>query len=235
VRVLASAIVSVGDSDVLIIGDLNSYGAEDPIQVITGAGFVNELERFVRPAGMPYSFVFSGLSGYLDHALASASLSPQVAGVAEWHLNADEPEVIDYNIDSAKPQDLYNGLPYRASDHDPVVISLDLQPSYRDITGAVSPASSGLLYNRVTQKYTGSFSFTNTGASAVNGPFQVVFGGLPAGVSLDNASGSRAGAPYVSVKTASLAPGATVSFAVSFSNPSKLTINYNAGIFAGSF
>jgi len=226
---------AAGDSDVLIIGDLNSYGAEDPIQVITGAGFVNELERFVRPAGMPYSFVFSGLSGYLDHALASASLSPQVAGVAEWHLNADEPEVIDYNIDSAKPQDLYNGLPYRASDHDPVVISLDLQPSYRDITGAVSPASSGLLYNRVTQKYTGSFSFTNTGASAVNGPFQVVFGGLPAGVSLDNASGSRAGAPYVSVKTASLAPGASVSFAVSFSNPSKVTINYNPGIFAGSF
>ncbi|WP_300754908.1 ExeM/NucH family extracellular endonuclease [Janthinobacterium sp.] len=226
---------AAGDSDVLIIGDLNSYGAEDPIQVITGAGFVNELERYVRPAGMPYSFIFGGLSGYLDHALASASLSPQVAGVAEWHLNADEPEVIDYNIDSAKPQDLYNALPYRASDHDPVVISLDLQPSYRDITGAVSLASSGLVYNRVTQKYTGSFSFTNTGASAINGPFQVVFGGLPAGVSLDNASGSRAGAPYVSVKTAGLAPGATVSFAVSFSNPSKLTINYNAGIFAGSF
>ena len=226
---------AAGDADVLIIGDLNSYGAEDPIQVITGAGFVNQLERFVRPAGMPYSYVFGGLSGYLDHALASASLSPQVAGVAEWHLNADEPEVIDYNIDAAKPQDLYDATPYRASDHDPVVISLDLQPSYRDISGAVAVSSSGLVYNRVTQKYTGTVSFTNTGTSAINGPFQVVFGGLPAGVSLDNASGSRAGAPYVSVNAASLAPGATASFALSFTNPSKVTISYNAGIFAGKF
>ena len=226
---------AAGDADVLVIGDLNSYGAEDPIQVITGAGFVNELERFVRPSGMPYSFVFGGQSGYLDHALASAALSPQVAGVAEWHVNADEPEVIDYNIDAAKPQDLYNALPYRASDHDPVVVSLDLQPAYRDITAAVAQASSGLAVNRVTQKYTGTFAFTNTGTSTLSGPFQVVFGGLPAGVTLANATGSHAGAAYVSVNAASLAPGATASFAVSFSNPSKVTIHYSASIFAGNF
>ncbi|WP_071078887.1 ExeM/NucH family extracellular endonuclease [Janthinobacterium lividum] len=226
---------AAGDADVLVIGDLNSYGAEDPIQVITGAGFVNELERFVRPSGMPYSYVFGGQSGYLDHALASAALSPQVAGVAEWHVNADEPEVIDYNIDAAKPQDLYNALPYRASDHDPVVVSLDLQPAYRDITAAVAQASSGLTVNRVTQKYTGTFAFTNTGTSTISGPFQVVFGALPAGVTLANATGSHAGAAYVSVNAASLAPGATASFAVSFSNPSKVTINYSASIFAGNF
>lgn len=226
---------AAGDADVLVIGDLNSYGAEDPIQIITGAGFVNELERFVRPSGMPYSYVFGGQSGYLDHALASAALSPQVAGVAEWHVNADEPEVIDYNIDSAKPQDLYNALPYRASDHDPVVVSLDLQPAYRDITAAVAQASSGLAVNRVTQKYTGTFAFTNTGTSTLSGPFQVVFGGLPAGVTLANATGSHAGAAYVSVNAASLAPGATASFAVSFSNPSKVTIHYSASIFAGNF
>ncbi|WP_454773893.1 ExeM/NucH family extracellular endonuclease [Janthinobacterium tructae] len=226
---------AAGDADVLVIGDLNSYGAEDPIQVITGAGFVNELERFVRPSGMPYSYVFGGQSGYLDHALASAALSPQVAGVAEWHVNADEPEVIDYNIDAAKPQDLYNALPYRASDHDPVVVSLDLQPAYRDITAAVAQASSGLAYNRVTQKYTGTFAFTNTGTSTLSGPFQVVFGALPAGVTLANATGSHAGAAYVSVNAASLAPGATASFVVSFSNPSKVTINYSASIFAGNF
>ena len=29
--------------------------------------------------------------------------------------------MIDYNTDG-KPQDLYNALPYRASDHDPVVV-----------------------------------------------------------------------------------------------------------------
>jgi predicted extracellular nuclease len=59
---------------------------------------VNELERFVRPNGTPYSYVFDGMSGYLDHALASASLDGQVAGVTEWHNNADEPPAIDYNL-----------------------------------------------------------------------------------------------------------------------------------------
>ncbi len=87
----------------------------------------------------------------------------------------------------------------------------------------------------MTQKYTGTFSFTNTGTSVLAGPFQVVFGGLPAGVSLANATGSQAGAAYVTVNAASLAPGATASFAVSFSNPSKVTIHYSASIFVGNF
>lgn len=226
---------SAGDADVLVIGDLNSYGAEDPIQVLTRAGFVNELERFVRPAGMPYSYVFGGQSGYLDHALASASLSPQVAGVAEWHVNADEPEVIDYNIEPSRPGELYNSLPYRASDHDPVIVSLDLQPSYRDISGAVSVQSSGLTFNRATQQYTGTLSITNTGSSAITGPLQVLFDGLAPGVSLANASGSHAGAAYISVNAGTLAPGATLSLPVKFNNPAKTTINYTPRIIAGSF
>ena len=226
---------AAGDADVLVIGDLNSYGAEDPIQVLVKAGFVNELERYVRPAGMPYSYVFGGQSGYLDHALASASLSLQVAGVAEWHVNADEPEVIDYNIEAGRPPELYNSLPYRASDHDPVMISLDLQPSYRDVTAGVSVVSSGLAYNRTTQQYAGTLSVTNSGSSAIKGPFQVLFEGLPAGVAVANASGSHAGAAYVSVDAATLAPGAMLTLAVKFNNPSKVTIHYTPRIIAGSF
>ncbi|MCY7306122.1 MAG: type I secretion C-terminal target domain-containing protein [Rhodoferax sp.] len=73
----------------------------------------------------PYSFVFDGEAGYLDHALSSISLSAQVSGVTEWHINADEPSVIDYNTEF-KPQDLFTASPYRASDHDPVVVGLNL-------------------------------------------------------------------------------------------------------------
>ncbi|CDG84590.1 ExeM/NucH family extracellular endonuclease [Janthinobacterium agaricidamnosum] len=227
-------VAAANDPDVLIIGDLNSYGAEDPINAIVSAGFVNQLERYVRPDGMPYSFVFGGLSGYLDHALASAALSPQVSGASEWHINADEPQVIDYNTDN-KPQDLYNALPYRASDHDPVVISLNLQPAVSDISASVSLLSSGLALNRVTQQYTGTVSLTNRGKQALNGPFQVRFDGLPAGVTLLNANGSNAGAAYLTVNLASLAPGATLSLPVSFSNPSKVAISYGAKIFSGNF
>jgi len=143
------------DPDVLVIGDLNSYGAEDPINTLTAAGLVNQIERFVRPSGMPYSYVFDGESGYLDHALTTASLNPQVVGVTEWHINADEPSVIDYNTEF-KPQDLYTATPYRASDHDPVIISLDLQPKgayMSDKSFVTTPAS---IYNRATQSTTGN-------------------------------------------------------------------------------
>ncbi|MBA3470608.1 MAG: ExeM/NucH family extracellular endonuclease [Herpetosiphonaceae bacterium] len=114
---------SAADDDVLVIGDLNAYGKEDPITTLTSAGMVNEIERFLGTTA--YSYVFDGAAGYLDHALTTSALSSQVAGMTEWHINADEPSVIDYNTEF-KPQDLYTPTPYRSSDHDPVVIGLQL-------------------------------------------------------------------------------------------------------------
>lgn len=115
------------DPDRLIIGDLNAYAKEDPINVIRGAGYTDLLARFVGPDA--YSYVFSGQSGYLDHGLASASLAAQVKGATEWHINADEPRVLDYNLEFKTPRQqsmLYSAEPYRASDHDPLVIGVDL-------------------------------------------------------------------------------------------------------------
>jgi hypothetical protein len=223
-----------GEAKVLLIGDFNAYGFEDPINIITGAGFVNQLERYVRPNGMPYSFVFDGTSGYLDHALASAALNPSVIDVVEWHVNADESPVIDYNTDG-KPQDLYNALPYRASDHDPVVISLNLQPKFIDVTASIKTANSGLLFNRSTSRFTGTLSITNTGSTALTGPLQVELDGLPAGVTLDNASGSHANAPFISASVSSLAPGATLTLPLTFNNPAKVSVTYSAKIYSGTF
>jgi predicted extracellular nuclease len=130
---------AANDPDVLIVGDMNAYGMEDPVRVLNAAGYLNEIERFVRPAGTPYSYVFGGESGYLDHALASTSLDAQVEGVTEWHNNADEPEAIDYHFE-AGGQDPYQANPYRASDHDPVLVSLILAPACADLTAASLPA-----------------------------------------------------------------------------------------------
>ena len=122
-RSFISALQSAaGDADVLVIGDLNAYAKEDPISGFTDAGYVDEIGRF---NSFGYSYVFDGAAGRLDHALATASLSAQVTGALEWHVNADEPSVIDYNLEF-KPQDLYTPTPYRSSDHDPVVVGLSL-------------------------------------------------------------------------------------------------------------
>jgi predicted extracellular nuclease len=235
-----------GTPNVLVIGDLNSYGMEDPIQTLINAGLLNQIERFVRPNGMPYSYVFDGETGYLDHALASAALAPQVVGVAEWHNNADEPTAIDYNFDK-KPggtasgvqtdpsKDAYVNDAYRASDHDPVVIGLALAAPVLDITASVEQTHSGFSVNRITNKYASTITFTNTSASTINGPFQVQFDGLTPGVTVVNPTGSHNGVPYLTVGGASLAPGATVTLSVVFYNPAKGAIGYTNTIYSGSF
>ncbi len=86
-----------GDPDVLLMGDFNAYGDEDPIKVLTAGGFESLNKRV--PAAERYSYQFGGQFGYLDHALASSSLSAQVTGITEWHINSDEPTVADYNYE----------------------------------------------------------------------------------------------------------------------------------------
>jgi predicted extracellular nuclease len=125
---LAQDPTGADDPDVLVMGDLNSYAMEDPIRALEGAGLVNLVRRFEGRSA--YSYVFDGRWGYLDHALSSASLARQVRGVTTWHINADEPPVLDYNTEfksADQVADLYAPTPFRSSDHDPVLVGLDLR------------------------------------------------------------------------------------------------------------
>jgi uncharacterized protein len=124
---LAGDPTGTGDSDILIIGDLNSYAKENPISALIDSGYTNLIDSFL--GANAYSYVFDGQWGYLDYALASASLVGQVTGVAEYHINADEPSVLDYNTDFKSPGQiisLYSPDQFRVSDHDPVILGLDL-------------------------------------------------------------------------------------------------------------
>jgi len=117
------------EKNILVIGDLNAYAKEDPISVLTDDAFTNLIAS--RIGLEAYSFVFDGQWGYLDHALASSRLRSRVTGVAEWHINADEPSVLDYNLNfksAGQQASLYNADHFRVSDHDPVIVGLDLQP-----------------------------------------------------------------------------------------------------------
>lgn len=112
-----------GDPDFMIIGDLNAYLEEDPITTLEGAGYTN----LVQAGGNGYSFVFRGQAGALDHALVTQSLVPQVTGTVEWHINADEAPVHDYNLENGRDPAIFDAAtPWRASDHDPIVIGLEL-------------------------------------------------------------------------------------------------------------
>ncbi len=117
---LASDPTGVRDPDILIIGDLNAYLMEDPVLAFEKKGYANLIKA--KAGQQAYSYVHGGEAGCLDHALASPSLAKQVTGIAYWHINADEPYVFSYNGDA----DFYADSPYRSSDHDPVLIGLDL-------------------------------------------------------------------------------------------------------------
>jgi predicted extracellular nuclease len=133
-----------GDPDVLIIGDLNAYAMEDPITALETSGYTNLLRRFQGPDA--YTYLFDGQLGYLDHAFANAPLLDQIAGTTEWHINADEVPLLDYNDEIEDPGEqsferrsaalpLYTPDAYRASDHDPILIGLELTPPDEDNDG----------------------------------------------------------------------------------------------------
>jgi uncharacterized protein len=132
---LATDPTGSGDPDVLIIGDLNSYAKEDPIVALQSDGYTDLVASYGGPDA--YGYVFDGQLGYLDHALSNPSLTPQVAGTAEWHINADEIPLFDYNDDvrdtgeavfeeESDVRSLYEPNQFRTSDHDPVVVGLNL-------------------------------------------------------------------------------------------------------------
>lgn len=120
---LATHPTGVEDDDVLVMGDLNAYSMEDPIRAFAEYGY-----NSVKPAG-EYSYVYDGESGNLDHALASDSLADKVVMVQDWHINTDEPLALDYNTEyksDAQVESFYAPTPYRSSDHDPVILDLNL-------------------------------------------------------------------------------------------------------------
>ena len=132
------------DPDFMIIGDLNSYRNETPIDALklgadntdgTSDDFVDLLDAYLGDDA--YSYVFDGQLGYLDYALASQSLMTQITDAAAWHINADEANVFDYNDGIQDPGEpsfarKSNALPifeansFRASDHDPLIVGINM-------------------------------------------------------------------------------------------------------------
>ncbi len=52
-------------------------------------------------------------------------MTGQVTGVTEWHINSDEPDLLSYSSEFKDPA-FYNDGQFATSDHDPLVIGIDL-------------------------------------------------------------------------------------------------------------
>ena len=174
-----TVIPAAGDPDVLLLGDFNSYAQENPVTTLEGGGYT-DLESSFDPN--TYSYLFSAELGHLDYAFSSSSLTSQITGAAPWHINADEVDLFDYN-DEVKdageatfeekpdgsalvpPRVVFQpGTPYRASDHDPVLVGLfpvaDLAVTKTDGVTTATPGGS------VTYTITASNAGPSNDASA---------------------------------------------------------------------
>ncbi len=116
---LATDPTGSGDADHLTIGDFNAYAMERAIKALEAEGFTN------LAAEDAVSYYFNGEGGTLDYAFANESLLGQVTGSTIWNINSPEAYSIQYSgPDFAEFGDL---SPFASSDHDPVIIGLNLE------------------------------------------------------------------------------------------------------------
>jgi predicted extracellular nuclease len=106
----------LGDSDILLVGDYNSYTQEEPIQTLVRAGYA---DMVMRDDSTGYSYVYHSEAGYLDRVFASESMAKQVKQVAVYHLNAD------YFYSRGFKRGLDDTM-FRYADHDPILIRVEL-------------------------------------------------------------------------------------------------------------
>ncbi len=131
---------TTGAQDVVLLGDFNSHGQEDPIDTLTSGGAIVDAVAHFDPAD--WSYIFDGASGRLDHGLVTAGLLSKVVYATSWHINADEPIVLDYNTEfkvfganTTGSPDYYTPTAYRSSDHDPMVMGLNLVKTFTGTNG----------------------------------------------------------------------------------------------------
>jgi predicted extracellular nuclease len=226
-----------------VMGDLNSFEFNDGINDVVGELIGNpapasqvvlantnvvspgltELSSAFLASNQRYSYSESGNAQQLDHILLSGAAMSRATRFAIAHLDADFSTSLKY--DYTRPE--------RLSDHDAEVAYLSL-PQATDVTASMTVFVSGLIFNRATQLYYATVTLKNISSNTIDGPLQLFFNGLSAGVTLANATGSQGGIlPYIT-STGSLAPNATVAIPVQFRVQGSARFGYTNTVFSGT-
>lgn len=93
-----------------------------------------------------------------------------------------------------------------------------------EVTSSTRVNASPLSLNRVTGKYSGTFTVTNTSGSPIAGTLYIFFA-LPGGVTLPSLP-TYGGAPYIAIPGGLAAGAATTPALLTFTNPSNARIAY---------
>ncbi len=114
------------DENVIVLGDMNDFEFSAPLQALKGDELTNMIEKL--PAERRYSYVYNGMSQVLDHALVSNNIAEKTQ-IDVMNVNAD-----------------YTDMHGRASDHNPVLVQVDLA-SDKEIDQAAVDKVKRAIYN----------------------------------------------------------------------------------------
>ncbi|MCL6268736.1 ExeM/NucH family extracellular endonuclease [Sansalvadorimonas sp. 2012CJ34-2] len=140
--------------DVIMLGDYNAYGKEDPIRLLTdyngegrklktapytfiGDQVIDGAEGRELSQGYGYvnlaeyahgtkafSYSYDGELGSLDHAIGSGSVVAKLTEAADWHINSVENNLFEYSRKYSGSLEKSDNS-FSSSDHDPVILTLD--------------------------------------------------------------------------------------------------------------
>ena len=120
-RALATFAQRFNGTPTLLVGDFNAYAKEDPLKVLTDAGWAHESGHG------DSSYVYGGRSGSMDHVFANSAAHPLITEVKSWAVNAQESIAFEYSRANYNAYLAFEAdNPYRASDHNPEIIGLNL-------------------------------------------------------------------------------------------------------------
>ena len=120
-RALATFAQRFNGTPTLLVGDFNAYTKEDPLKVLTDAGWAHESGHG------DSSYVYGGRSGSMDHVFANSAAHPLITEVRTWAVNAQESIAFEYSRANYNAYLAFEAdNPYRASDHNPEIIGLNL-------------------------------------------------------------------------------------------------------------
>ena len=127
---------------ILLLGDYNSYGQEDPLQMLVKAGYK---DMVMAMDSLNYSYSYNAECGYLDRAFANEPMQQYITSIHPIHWNTDyyysaaywskynyknntPPKQKQPNIWKCVTPQAKKNLLFRYSDHDPLLICVTLQP-----------------------------------------------------------------------------------------------------------
>ncbi len=103
-----------------------------------------------------------------------------------------------------------------------------------NVSPQVSVTQNGFGRNRATGIWTATVTVTNTSATPIAGPVSVAIASLSSDATMVNYGGVFMNQPYVQVSAGTIAPGASVSAAIQFQDPSAGLINYTPVTYSGA-